>query len=88
MLQRTQRAYFNRQTAKHSYVHLFESVATNDLADVVQNANLAGWAEIFVVSYTFASGDEFSRPAEQLGTRVEFQAPTYYVLRQRKIALQ
>lgn len=74
LLQRTQKAYFSRRITDHSYVRLFESIVTNDLADVVQNADLAEWAEIFVILCTFASGDEFSGLAEQLGSRLEFQA--------------
>ncbi|KAL4065959.1 hypothetical protein J3A83DRAFT_4432363 [Scleroderma citrinum] len=74
LLQRTQKAYFNRRTAEHPYIRLFESIVTNDLADIVQNADLTEWAEIFVVLCTFASSDEFAGLAEQLGSRLEFQA--------------
>ena len=74
LLQRTQKAYFSRGAVGNTYIRLFESIVTNDLADVVQNADLAEWADIFVVLCTFASGDEFSRLAEQLGNRLEFQA--------------
>ena len=72
--QRTQKAYFSRGAVGNTYIRLFESIVTNDLADVVQNADLAEWADIFVVLCTFASRDEFGRLAEQLGTRLEFQA--------------
>ncbi|KAG6331883.1 hypothetical protein ID866_7205 [Astraeus odoratus] len=74
LLQRTQKAYFARRTIEHPYLRLYQSIVTNDLADVVQNADLAEWAEIFVVLCTFASTDEFSGLAEQLGARLEFQA--------------
>ena len=74
LLQRTQKAYFSRGAVGNTYICLFESIVTNDLADVVQNADLAEWADIFVVLCTFASGDEFGRLAEQLGSRLEFQA--------------
>ena len=74
LLQRTQKAYFERQTTEHPYLRLFQSIVTNDLDDVVQNADLTEWAEVFVVLCTFASGDEFSGLAEQLGARLEFQA--------------
>ncbi|KAI6004420.1 hypothetical protein F5J12DRAFT_836728 [Pisolithus orientalis] len=74
LLQRTQNAYFARQTTEHPYLRLFQSIVTNDLADVVQNADLTEWAEIFVVLCTFASNDEFGGLAEQLGARLEFQA--------------
>ena len=74
LLQRTQKAYFERQTTEHPYLRLFQSIVTNDLDDVVQNADLSEWAEVFVVLCTFASGDEFGGLAEQLGARLEFQA--------------
>ncbi|KAI5981661.1 hypothetical protein EDC04DRAFT_2848364 [Pisolithus marmoratus] len=74
LLQRTQKAYFARRTTEHPYLRLFQSIVTNDLVDVVQNADLSEWAEIFVVLCTFASNDEFGGLAEQLGARLEFQA--------------
>ena len=74
LLQRTQKAYFERQTHEHPYLRLFQSIVTNDLDDVVQNADLTEWAEVFVVLCTFANGDEFGGLAEQLGARLEFQA--------------
>ncbi|KZT07919.1 uncharacterized protein LAESUDRAFT_697968 [Laetiporus sulphureus 93-53] len=74
LLQRTQKAYFENQTATLPYLRLFQSIVTNDLADVVQNADLQEWQEIFVVLCTFASQEEFSSLAEQLGQRLEFQA--------------
>ena len=74
LLQRTQKAYFEGQTTEHPYLRLFQSIVTNDLDDVVQNADLTEWAEVFVVLCTFATGDEFGGLAEQLGARLEFQA--------------
>lgn len=74
LLQSTQKAYFERQTTAHPYLRLFQSIVTNDLADIVQNADLQEWQEIFVVLCTFAGQEEFSGLAEQLGQRLEFQA--------------
>ncbi|PCH44664.1 hypothetical protein WOLCODRAFT_26929 [Wolfiporia cocos MD-104 SS10] len=74
LLQRTQKAYFERQTTALPYLRVFQSIVTNDLADIVQNADLQEWQEIFVVLCTFASQEEFSGLAEQLGQRLEFQA--------------
>ena len=74
LLQRTQKAYFERRTASHPYLRLFQSIVTNDLSDIVQNADLQEWQEIFVVLCTFASQEEFSNLAEQLGSRLEFQS--------------
>ncbi|KAG2068579.1 transport protein [Suillus decipiens] len=74
LLQRTQKAYFERRTTSHPYLRLFQSIVTNDLSDIVQNADLQEWQEIFVVLCTFASQEEFSNLAEQLGSRLEFQS--------------
>ncbi|KZT66624.1 hypothetical protein DAEQUDRAFT_752055 [Daedalea quercina L-15889] len=74
LLQKTQKAYFERQTTALPYLRLFQSIVTNDLADIVQNADLQEWQEIFVVLCTFASQEEFSGLAEQLGQRLEFQS--------------
>ncbi|KAK7038871.1 protein transport protein S31 [Paramarasmius palmivorus] len=73
LLQKTQKAYFERQTMSSPYLRLFQSIVSNDLADIVQNADLAEWQEIFVVLCTFASKEEFGSLAEQLGRRLEFQ---------------
>ncbi|EEB93071.1 hypothetical protein MPER_08324, partial [Moniliophthora perniciosa FA553] len=73
LLQKTQKAYFERQTISSPYLRLFQSIVSNDLADIVQNADLAEWQEIFVVLCTFASKEEFGSLAEQLGRRMEFQ---------------
>ncbi|KAF8270128.1 hypothetical protein EI94DRAFT_1572288 [Lactarius quietus] len=74
LLGRAQKAYFERRTVALPYLRLFQSVVTNDLADIVQNADLQDWQEIFVVLCTFARPDEFGGLAEQLGARLEFQA--------------
>ena len=73
LLARTQKAYFERCNTSSPYLRLFQSIATNDLTDIVQNADLQEWQEIFVVLCTFASPDEFSGLMEQLGRRLEFQ---------------
>jgi len=74
LLTRTQKAYFEKRTVALPYLRLFQSVVTNDLADIVQNADLQDWHEIFVVLCTFARADEFGGLVEQLGARLEFQA--------------
>lgn len=73
LLQRTQRAYFERRTMSLPYLHLFQSIVSNDLLDIVQNADLQKWQEIFFVLCTFASDDEFAGLPEQLGRRLEFE---------------
>lgn len=74
LLQRTQKAYFERRTTALPYLRLFQSIVTNGLSDIVQNADLQEWREIFVVLCTFAKDDEFAGLAEQLGARLEFQS--------------
>ncbi|OCH86016.1 hypothetical protein OBBRIDRAFT_783955 [Obba rivulosa] len=74
LLQRTQKAYFEKRTTALPYLRLFQSIVTNDLADIVQNADLQEWQEIFVVLCTYAGQEEFSNLAEQLGQRLEFQS--------------
>ena len=53
------------------YLRLLQSIVTEDLTDVVQNADLAEWQEIFVVLCTFARQEDFSSLAERLGQRLE-----------------
>ncbi|KAM5541833.1 hypothetical protein V8D89_004562 [Ganoderma adspersum] len=74
LLARTQKAYFERRTTAFPYLRLFQSIVTNDLDDIVQNADLQEWQEIFVVLCTFATQEEFSGLAEQLGERLEFHS--------------
>ncbi|KAJ1018643.1 hypothetical protein NDA13_006333 [Ustilago tritici] len=73
LLAKTQKAYFEKRTAQLPYLRLFQSIVSDDLTDVVQNADLGEWQEIFVVLCTFAKQDEFSNLTEQLGQRLEFQ---------------
>ena len=74
LFQLVQKAYFERRTTALPYLRLFHSIVTNDLDDIVQNADLQEWQEIFIIICTFASADEFPGLAEQLGTRLEFQS--------------
>lgn len=73
LLGRTQKAYFERRTTSLPYLRLFQSIVSDDLTDVVQNADLSEWQEIFVVLCTFAKQEEFNGLAEQLGQRLEHQ---------------
>jgi len=74
LLQKTQKAYFERRTTALPYLRLFQSIVTNDLSDIVQNADLQEWQEIFVILCSFATPDDFSSLTEQLGERLEFQS--------------
>lgn len=71
LLQKAQKAYFEKQTNNHPYLRLYQSIVLDDLVDVVQNAELSEWQEIFVVLCTFAKKEEFSNLVEQLGQRLE-----------------
>jgi len=74
LLQKTQKAYFERRTTALPYLRLFQSIVTNDLSDIAQNADLQEWQEIFVVLCSFAAPDEFASLTEQLGERLEFRS--------------
>ena len=73
LLKKTQAAYFERRTISLPYLRLFQSIVGNDLADIVQNADLKEWQVVFVILCTYASPDEFAALVEQLGLRLEFQ---------------
>ena len=76
---KTQKAYFEAHTSSDgSSLRLFQSIVQNDLQDIVQNAELSEWKEIFVVLCTFVPGgdagqEEFAGLVEELGRRLEFQ---------------
>lgn len=83
LLARTQKAYFERRTTSLPYLRLFQSIVSDDLTDIVQNADLNEWQEVFVVICTFAKKtEEFVSLAEQLGQRLEFQ----YGMGDKKVA--
>ncbi|GAA5916939.1 hypothetical protein JCM6882_003835 [Rhodosporidiobolus microsporus] len=74
LLSSVQKAYFARRSSQQPYLRVLESIVGDDLADVVQNADLSNWTEAFVVACTYAaSEDEFASLVEQLGTRLEYQ---------------
>ncbi|KAH8109041.1 hypothetical protein DFH11DRAFT_1691296 [Phellopilus nigrolimitatus] len=66
--------HFEKRTINLPYLCLFQSIVTEDLDDIVQNADLQEWQEIFVVLCTFAKPSEFANLAEQLSQRLEFNA--------------
>ncbi|KAF9325461.1 protein transport protein S31, partial [Linnemannia elongata] len=73
LLERTQKAYFERRAASTPYIRLLQSVVTGDLEDVVRNADLVDWQEIVVILCTFARPDDFGKLCESLGNRLEEQ---------------
>ncbi|CAK9779733.1 hypothetical protein CC85DRAFT_76158 [Cutaneotrichosporon oleaginosum] len=73
LLQSTQKAYFTRRTLAHPFLRVYQSIVTEDLADIVQNADLAEWKVAFVVLCTYAKEADFANLADQLGRRLQFK---------------
>ena len=73
LLQSTQKAYFARRTTSHPFLRVFQSIVTEDLIDIVQNADLSEWKVAFAVLCTFAKNADFSSLADQLGQRLQFK---------------
>ena len=73
LLQFTQKAYFARQTASLPFLRVFQSIVTEDLADIVQNADLSEWKAIFAVVCTFSREGDLNNLADQLGQRLQFK---------------
>ncbi|KAG0346435.1 protein transport protein S31 [Podila humilis] len=71
LLERTQRAYFEKTAHSKSYLRLLQSVVNGDLEDVVEHADLMDWQEVVVILCTFARPDEFGRLCEALGVRLQ-----------------
>ena len=74
LLQSTQKAYFARRTTTLPFLRVFQSIVTEDLADIVQNADLGEWKVIFVVLCTFAKPSDFNNLADQLGQRLQYKS--------------
>ncbi|KAI7885775.1 hypothetical protein K492DRAFT_233927 [Lichtheimia hyalospora FSU 10163] len=71
LLSRTQKAYFERQSKKTSYLRLLQSVVDQDLTAVVQNATLEEWTSVVVVVCAYASANDLGPLCEALGSRLE-----------------
>lgn len=71
LLSRTQKAYFERQAKKTSYLRLLQSVVDQDLTAVVQNATLEEWTSVVVVVCAYASANDLGPLCEALGSRLE-----------------
>ena len=71
LLVKTQRAFFKRHAERVPYLRVLESIVMENLEDVVVNADLAEWQEIFVLLCTFAKPEDFNALAERLGQRLE-----------------
>jgi protein transport protein SEC31 len=73
LFESTQKTYFARRTMTHPFLRVFQSIVTEDLTDIVQNADLDEWRVVFVVLCTFAKEADFANLADQLGQRLQFK---------------
>ena len=70
LVQKVQTAYLAGTTGAPSYLRLIGSVISEDLWDVVRNADLANWKEALATLCTFAKPTDFPDFCEALGDRV------------------
>ncbi|KAL1900879.1 protein transport protein S31 [Sporothrix stenoceras] len=70
LVQKVQTAYLADANGSPSYLRLLGSVISEDLWDVVHNADLANWKEALATLCTFAKPTEFPNFCEGLGDRV------------------
>lgn len=70
LLDKVQAAYLAKKKGSPSYLRLLTSVVSNNLWDVVYNADLANWKETMVTLCTFADPSEFPDLCEGLGDRI------------------
>ncbi|KAI9498424.1 hypothetical protein BDB00DRAFT_448070 [Zychaea mexicana] len=71
LLARTQKAYFERQAAKTSYLRLVENIVNENLSAIVDSTSLDEWTSVVVILCTFARTEEFGPLCESLGGRLE-----------------
>ncbi|KAI9262294.1 hypothetical protein BDA99DRAFT_72356 [Phascolomyces articulosus] len=71
LLARTQKAYFERQASKTSYLRLVENIVNHNLSAIVANTSLDEWTSVVVILCTFAGAEEFGPLCESLGVRLE-----------------
>ena len=72
LLSNPQNAYFEKGMVNLHYLQLFHLITVEDLVDIIQNADLQKWIEIFVILCTFTKDGEFVGLAEQLGQQLKF----------------
>ena len=70
LVQKVQAAYLAGSNGSPSYLRLLGSVITEDLWDVVHNADLENWEEALATLCTFAKPTEFPDFCEGLGDRI------------------
>ncbi len=70
LVQKVQAAYLTDSNGSPSYIRLLGSIISEDLWDVVHNADLANWKEALATLCTFAKPADFPAFCEGLGDRV------------------
>ena len=70
LVQKVQTAYLAGASGSPSYLRLLGSVISEDLWDVVHNADLSNWKEALVTLCTFAKPTEFPGFCKGLGDRI------------------
>ena len=70
LVEKVQAAYLSQRKGSPSYLRLLGAVITENLWDVVYNADLADWKETLATLCTFAKPAEFPDLCEALGDRI------------------
>jgi protein transport protein SEC31 len=71
LLQKTRKIYFEKKASNVPYLRLLQSIVSEDLSDIVYNADLSEWQEVVAVLCTFARSEDFSGLCNALGQRLE-----------------
>ncbi|GBB98444.1 hypothetical protein RclHR1_03230002 [Rhizophagus clarus] len=78
LLQKTRKIYFEKKASNVPYLRLLQSIVSEDLSDIVYNADLTEWQEVVVVLCTFARSEDFSGLCNALGQRLEQEYHNLY----------
>ena len=71
LVEKVQKAYFSRKPSEGpSYLRVLSAVASKNLADVVQNADLRNWKSTMAIICSYADANEFPSLCEELGDRL------------------
>lgn len=70
-IEKVQEAYFKKKAKGPSYLRLLACIAGKNMWDIVHNADLKDWKEIFATISTYSNTEDFSDLCEVLGDRLE-----------------
>ncbi|KAI4163101.1 MAG: hypothetical protein LQ342_003228 [Letrouitia transgressa] len=73
-IEKAQKYYLSKKAEAPNYLRLLSSIVGRNFWDVVYNADLTSWKDIFASLCTYASAEEFPDLCEVLGERLEEQA--------------